>query len=277
MRVTVLIENTAPAGLACEHGLSLHIEHGGRRWLLDAGASPRLVENAAALEVDLGAVDAAVLSHGHFDHAGGFSAFFARNAAAPLYLRPQALEPGYVRTRSEPRYIGVPGELAGYAQRLRFVDGPLEAAPGVWLLPHDTPGLARRGRAVSMYRETAAGAVDDDFSHEQSLIFVTDDGLVLFSSCSHAGADTVVDEARRFFPGRPVRAFLGGFHLMGHGGVTTLGAPPAAVEALGRRLLELGVEEVWTGHCTGAPAYELLRPVLGERLHSLTSGAVLEL
>ena len=140
MRVTVLIENTAPAGLACEHGLSLHIEHGGRRWLLDAGASPRLVENAAALEVDLGAVDAAVLSHGHFDHAGGFSAFFARNAAAPLYLRPQALEPGYVRTRSEPRYIGVPGELAGYAQRLRFVDGPLEATPGVWLLPHDTPG-----------------------------------------------------------------------------------------------------------------------------------------
>ena len=106
---------------------------------------------------------------------------------------------------------------------------------------------------------------------------MTDDGLVLFSSCSHAGADTVVDEARRFFPGRPVRAFLGGFHLMGHGGVTTLGAPPAAVEALGRRLLELGVEEVWTGHCTGAPAYELLRPVLGERLHSLSSGAVLEL
>ena len=249
MRVTVLIENTAPAGLACEHGLSLHIEHGGRRWLLDAGASPRLVENAAALEVDLGAVDAAVLSHGHFDHAGGFSAFFARNAAAPLYLRPQALEPGYVRTRSEPRYIGVPGERAGYAQRLRFVDGPLEAAPGVWLLPHDTPGRARRGRAVSMYRETAAGAVDDDFSHEQSLIFVTDDGLVLFSSCSHAGADTVVEEARRFFPGRPVRAFLGGFHLMGHGGVTTLGAPPAAVEALGRRLLELGVEEVMViGH-----------------------------
>ena len=38
MRVTVLIENTAPVGLACEHGLSLHIEHGGRRWLLDAGA-----------------------------------------------------------------------------------------------------------------------------------------------------------------------------------------------------------------------------------------------
>ena len=113
MRVTVLIENTAPTGLACEHGLSLHIEHGGRRWLLDAGASPRLVENAAALEVDLGAVDAAVLSHGHFDHAGGFSAFFARNAAAPLYLRPQALEPGYVRTRGS--WPGTPCGCASWA------------------------------------------------------------------------------------------------------------------------------------------------------------------
>ena len=51
---------------------------------------------------------------------------------------------------------------------------------------------------------------------------------------------------------------------------------PRAIQ-VGRELLELGVEEVWTGHCTGAPAYELLRPVLGERLHSLSSGAVLEL
>ena len=70
MRVTVLIENTAPAGLACEHGLSLHIEHGGRRWLLDAGASPRLVENAAALEVDVSQISVKATTEEHLGFTG---------------------------------------------------------------------------------------------------------------------------------------------------------------------------------------------------------------
>lgn len=29
----------------------------------------------------------------------------------------------------------------------------------------------------------------DDFTHEQSLVFRTDNGLVIFNSCSHSGAD----------------------------------------------------------------------------------------
>ena len=53
VRVTVLMENTAPEGLLCEHGLSLMIEHGGRSILLDAGSSAALLDNAARLGVDL--------------------------------------------------------------------------------------------------------------------------------------------------------------------------------------------------------------------------------
>ena len=47
MRVTVLMENTAPEGLLCEHGLSLVIEHEGHSILLDAGSSAALLDNAA--------------------------------------------------------------------------------------------------------------------------------------------------------------------------------------------------------------------------------------
>lgn len=277
MRVTVLMENTAPHGLRCEHGLALLIFYRGKRYLLDAGATDALMENAATLGVDLSTVDAAVLSHGHFDHSGGFPAFFRYNSAAPLYLRPQAAEPSYQITGEERAYLGVPAAMLAQSDRLRFVTGRTELDPGVWLLPHTTPGLAMRGEKVHMYRQTAEGLAPDDFSHEQTLMFETDNGLVLFSSCSHAGADHVVEEALSAFPNGHIRAFFGGFHLMGAGGAATLGVRPERVEALGRRLLELGVEELWTGHCTGTPAFELLKPVLGERLHALSAGTVVEL
>ena len=61
MKVTVLMENTAPegCGLVPEHGLSLYIEHRGKRLLLDAGSSGRFADNACTLGVDLAAVELA--------------------------------------------------------------------------------------------------------------------------------------------------------------------------------------------------------------------------
>ena len=88
MKVTVLIENSAPEGLIREHGLSFLIEYRGGRYLLDAGESGVFLLNARDLGADLASVDAAFLSHGHYDHGDGFSAF--RDRWIPLeerYLR----------------------------------------------------------------------------------------------------------------------------------------------------------------------------------------------
>ena len=64
---------------------------------------------------------------------------------------------------------------------------------------------------------------------------------------------------------------------MGAGGATTLGVRPEKAQALGERLLALGVQEIWTGHCTGRPAFDLLTPILGDRLHYLATGTVVTL
>ena len=140
MKVTVLMENTSPECLLHEHGLSLHLSYEGHSVLLDAGSSGRFTENAAALGVDLAAVEKAALSHGHWDHADGLAAFFACNAAAPVYARPAALLPqvpgeGRQLRRGEPRpHRAVPASLR---------PGRRTPGPAARPAPHPRRGGAR--------------------------------------------------------------------------------------------------------------------------------------
>lgn len=276
VRITTLIENRACGALACEHGLSLWIEYGSARYLLDAGASSLFAANAGALGIDLSSADAAVLSHAHYDHSGGFAAFFARNAHAKVYLQKAARLGCYAEKQGGRTYIGIPqGLLERYAGRFAFVSGKTALADGVWLLPHTTPGLERKGRAVNLFLRSAAGVRPDDFSHEQSLVLDTPHGLVICNSCCHAGADIVAKEALQAFPGRSVLALIGGFHLMGPEGAETMGPPAQAVRDLARRLVSLGVQHIYTGHCTGAPAYEILQAAMQGRAHYLVTGGAI--
>lgn len=250
MKVTVLMENSARDGLIPEHGLSFYIEYRGGRYLLDAGECGAVVYNAAKLGVDLSKVDKAALSHGHYDHADGFNAFFAVNPSASVYARPRITDPEYF---DEKEYIGInPGMFCRYETRFDLADGPRTLSEGLHLIP-------------------------DRVKHEQSLVAETAEGLVVFNSCCHAGVVKILSQLAEQFPGPPIRAVLGGFHLMGHDGPETLGPPPEKVRSIAAALRDdLKVQDIYTGHCTGDPAYALLEEELGDRLHHLTAGAVYE-
>lgn len=249
LQITVLMENDSRATLCAEHGLSLYLRFGGVNVLLDAGQSGRFADNARQLNCPLEDVHMAVLSHGHYDHADGFPALFRLNPSVTVYARPAVLEPQH---DADGRYIGLSDALlGGYAGRFDLSDEQRSVAPGLWLVP-------------------------DAVRHEQSLVAETAGGLVVMNSCCHAGADRIVADVLSRFPGRKVRALVGGLHLMGPGGVATLGMEPGAVRALARRLTqELGVEGIYTGHCTGAPGYALLEEESGGAVHPIHGGDVL--
>ena len=271
MRAVFLTDNISNCGLGAEWGLSVYIEYEGHKVLLDTGAGPLFVENADALGIDLSQVAFGVLSHAHYDHADGMGAFFRRNDHAPFYLRDACGEDCYDQEADGGlKYIGIRrGLLAEWADRIVYLSDPFSPLPGVTLLPHTTPGLAEKGRQAKMVRQTPAGPVPDDFGHEQSLIFETDRGLVVFNSCCHAGADLVVTEAAAAFPGRPIYAIIGGFHLYN--------TPETEVRAFARRLRETGVEHVITGHCTGQEGFDILKDELGELVRQTEVGLILEL
>lgn len=278
MKLTVLMENTGPEGLRAEHGLSLDIRYRDRHYLLDTGASEAFAENARALGVDLSEVDAAFLSHGHYDHSGGFEAFFRANARAAVYVRQGAQEAYYSGTGERRHYIGVPrGLFEAHPDRFRFVEGNVQVETGVWLIPDRVEHLEEAGRRAGMSRRTPAGYVPDDFRHEQSLVLEGERGLVVCNSCCHGGSAAIVAGVLSAFSGQRVYALAGGFHLMGPQGPDTLGKPEEEVRREAEQLKKLGVERVLTGHCTGTPGFRLLRECLGDRAVYLRTGDSVEL
>ncbi len=279
MEVTVLIENTAPEGLIAEHGLSFFITFRGKNYLLDSGSTGAFMENASKLGIPLGQTDACFLSHGHYDHSGGFTEMFRKYGERPIYAMETAGEKYYSGSGGSIHEIGVPGLLLEeYGHCFRSVNNVTQVSDGVYLIPHNTPGLEAVGERAKLYREEAGELLPDDFRHEMSLVFRTARGLVVFNSCSHSGASVILDEVAQVFPGEKVLAFLGGLHMKGRReGVEICTFSDGEVQKLAEDLLGHGLEVLYTGHCTGALGLKLLQKYLREQVQALTTGMVIEL
>ena len=269
MKAVILADNIENGGLKGEWGLSVYIEYGDKKLLLDTGSSELFAENAVKLGIDLGDVEYAVLSHAHFDHADGMERFFSENDKAKLYLQKSCAEDCYFKLLFIRKYIGIKkGSLSSVAARLCYTSGITKLCEGVYLVPHSTEGLSKIGKSNNMYRKTPAGWQPDDFSHEQSLVLETEKGLVVFNSCSHGGAVNIINEVSSAFPGKKVHALIGGLHLYKKG--------EAEVRELAEKIKETGIEYVCTGHCTGDKQYNILKDILGDAAHQFRVGLTME-
>lgn len=282
MRITTLVENRPspddPA-LQAEWGLSQHVEIGGHRLLLDMGASDAFACNAPLLGVDIASVDAAVLSHQHYDHGGGLRRFFELNDHAPVYLAPApAGEPVGRMPGPIDKPAGLDQQLmAEHESRLRVVRARTEVLPGVFVLP-DIGGQHRRPLGNQMlFVRTGSELAPDDFRHEVVVALEERGSLVVLTGCSHNGVLNMIEKVRREFPGLPLKAVVGGLHLVGLPPLDRPLDPESDIEALGRQLLEFGVENTWTGHCTCNRAFDVLRETMGQRLQQLRTGTRIEL
>ena len=159
------------------------------------------------------------------------------------------------------------------------MSGTTETEPGVWTVSHNIPGLSERGRSGHMYIKAKNSFRPDDFSHEQSLVFEREHDLVLFNSCCHAGVVSIVDEVNHALKatGKKVSYVLGGFHTMGLRGPGSMSGRPEDIQALGRQLLNRGISCVYTGHCTGIPAFRILKKTMKEKVRYMKTGSVIRL
>lgn len=93
---TVLVDDIAAGrGLLGEHGAAFWVEAGPKRVLFDTGQGMTLEHNARHLEIPLGSADAIVLSHGHYDHAGGLAHAVKAAPQARVFAHPSAFQRKY--------------------------------------------------------------------------------------------------------------------------------------------------------------------------------------
>lgn len=265
MKATVIVDNIKNGDIKGEWGLSLLIEYNGKIILLDTGASYLFADNASKLGLDLEDVDIAVLSHAHYDHANGFGKFFELNNKAKLYVRDCCAENCYGKKWIFHKYIGIPkGVFSKYKDRIEYVSGDYKICEGISLLSHKTEGLEKIGKRENLYQKKNRKLTPDDFSHEQSLVFDTEEGLVVFNSCSHAGVANIIKEVETVYPSKKVIAIIGGFHLFRR--------KDEEVRELAKQIKNTGIKYVYTGHCTGQRAYDVLKVELGDMVKQLKVG-----
>jgi len=253
MRITALVENTvADPRFEAEHGLSLYIETKTHRILFDMGQTELYAQNAKKLGIDLQEADIAVLSHGHYDHGGGLGKFLEINHKADVYVNRYAFEPHY---HGKERYIGLDVSLAEN-DRLRFTGDRTVIDEGLTLYScnryerkHDLGSFG-----LTMLQDNEL--LPDDFRHEQYLLIVEDNKMVLISGCSHKG---IMNITEWFKPD----ILIGGFHL------SKLPLDEKLAEYA--KYLNSFDTAFYTCHCTGEEQYTFMKKYMN-RLFYLSTG-----
>lgn len=271
MKIINLVENTqGNVKCQCEHGLSFYIETEKHKLLMDSGASDMFLNNAKMLGVDLVQVDTMILSHGHYDHAGGILAFSKLNKEAKIYMKDSAGLDYYHLENGEERYIGIDKDILQLEQRVG-VNGNLVIDDELFLFTDITGGRYPAKGNLLLKKKMNDGFVQDSFDHEQCLVVTQGEKHILLSGCAHSGILNILDKYMELFHSEP-DIVISGFHLMQKEGYT--GEEIENIRNIAAELLKTH-SVFYTGHCTGLAAYDIMKEIMGDRLKPIRSGEVI--
>ncbi|SEK39465.1 7,8-dihydropterin-6-yl-methyl-4-(beta-D-ribofuranosyl)aminobenzene 5'-phosphate synthase [Ruminococcus albus] len=265
MKIVTLVENTCGhEGCIAEHGLSVYIETEKHKLLLDCGQTDAAVKNAEVLGIDLTAVDTVILSHGHYDHSGGIMPFSRINDRAQIIMQKSAAEPHY----NGERYIGIDKDILALPN-VHLIEGDVRLDDELFLFSGITGRRCFPQGNRKLLRDEGGEKVQDDFAHEQCLVIEQEGKRWLLSGCSHNGILNILDRYRDIFGSAPDRVITG-FHMMKNDGEHT----EEEKEVIIQTARELAQTDTiyYSGHCTGIPAFELMKTIMGDKLIALHSG-----
>jgi 7,8-dihydropterin-6-yl-methyl-4-(beta-D-ribofuranosyl)aminobenzene 5'-phosphate synthase len=275
-RITVLCENTVGslAGTLGEHGFSVLVEPSGvgESLLFDTGQGLTLLHNAGRMNKDLFRLRNVVISHGHYDHAGGLMPLLKACGPLNVFGHPGIFDPRYrVRDTGQCYSIGMPDqrhelEVAGAVFDLS--DSFRQIAPGIHLtgtVPRVTDfETGDRG----LYRD-CNGCEQDNTMDDQSLILEGESGLVVVLGCCHAGLVNTLKHVITKTGRQDIYAVIGGTHL----GFS----PQEQIVRTIATVKTMGIQKLAVSHCTGFDASARLSREMPREFQVAMVGYTLEL
>ncbi|NMA68045.1 MAG: MBL fold metallo-hydrolase [Desulfitobacterium sp.] len=272
MLIKTLVENTTLSQeFGCEHGLSLYIETKDHKILFDVGASELFLHNAKKLDVDIANIDFLVISHGHYDHGGGLKTFFQENTKARVFLHHLAFGQHYaIRPNNELEFIGLDEKLKDNKQ-ITFASDRFLISDSIHVFSNiprrESPPKSNSG----LLMEYKGERVEDDFAHEQNLVIEEDGKTLLVTGCAHNGIINILEHFHSL-KGKMPDYVVGGFHLSSPSGENENIDWIDRIDRIGKHLLSTK-GKFFTCHCTGIPAYERLKAIMGDKIAYLSVGS----
>ncbi len=277
MRIVALSENTSASDkLKTEHGISLYVENAGIRYLIDTGASEKLAHNAKRLGIDISGAAVVMISHNSDAHTGGLDEVLKQNKTAMIYAKQACKNELYIRqsllrTRmSRLNYV-----YEEHPDRFIFYNSFQQIDTGFFAMSNEHPDTSFYCEDKDLFMKKDGRLVRDDFTHEAFYVLFPDNdrsaGIVIISPCSLCGITNVIRTAMKRFPGVPVLSVIGGFHLMG-APTRKLVCSTDHLEKTINEIITIETGTIYTFHCTGPAAYELMKQRLGDRLQYLHAG-----
>jgi 7,8-dihydropterin-6-yl-methyl-4-(beta-D-ribofuranosyl)aminobenzene 5'-phosphate synthase len=259
------------------HGLSCLITatvNGERKSVLfDTGPEEFAFErNVSRLGADLSHVSDIVLSHGHWDHAGAMllalNMIRTRGGADKIHFyghpdmfhkRAVSLPGGIYREMMDVPSVA---QLESFGAEVHLTREAITIASDLFMVSGEIPRVTSFERGFPgqvRLNEMGQWETDEVMVDERWLgVHVKGKGLVVFSACSHAGIVNVLTDARSRFPGVPLHAVFGGFHLSGPN--------EAIIDQTVEGLKPFGLELIGAGHCTGWRAIAALSHAFGDQV-----------
>ena len=263
MKLTVLIDNSTiiDKPFLGEPGLSLLIETEDAKVVFDCGYSPVFLSNARKMGITMTEITKVVLSHGHNDHSGGLAALGKllqrEGKRVPIVLHPACFEKKWWRNEDGSiEKIGMPGDrefLERYFEVLP-TEQPLKIADSLYFLgaiPRRDPA-ANEPVGLVVNRENLL--IPDFVPEDSAIVFDGKEGLVVINGCAHSGLVNILSYTQALFPGKPIAAVLGGFHM--------LSKDQEWLEAAAKKIKAFEPHRIYPCHCTDEVSRAYLRSIL---------------
>ena len=262
------------------HGLSMYIEvyvdDRVESILFDVGPNETVLSyNVKELNIDIGKVKAIVLSHNHYDHTGGLEYVIKSMVSSknkPIVIaHPNIFKQSlYIDEESQRLDIGIPYSrqyLEGLGAKMLLIRSPLQISPSTYYLGEikQYTDIDVEKYKKGFYTILGTGEVVPDKLEDDTGIAVKVEGLgiIVISGCSHSGIANIVYQASKQLNDN-VYAVIGGFHMIKY--------DRKDIEETIRAFKDLGVEEIYVGHCTGFKAEKILSDAYKESFTKLYSG-----